>query len=79
MKQVLLYLPVVHAGYEQFFSRHGDADEILVLGCGFQQAYPSMSKDIRALPPSRAAGYLRLIAPQARVRVSRLAGDVKCL
>ena len=45
VKQVLLYLPVVHAGYEQFFSRHGDAGEILLLGQGFLQADPSLSKD----------------------------------
>jgi dCMP deaminase len=69
VKQVLLYLPVVHAGYEQFLSRHGDAGEILLLGRGFRQAYPSMAKDIRALPPLHAARYLRLIAPRAQIRV----------
>lgn len=69
MKQVLLYLPVLHAGYEDFLSRHGDADEILLLGRGFQQAYPSLAKDIRALPPQRAADYLRLVLPQATIRV----------
>ena len=69
MKQVLLYLPVLHAGYEDFLTRHGDADEILLLGRGFQQAYPSLAKDIRALPPERAAGYLRLVVPRARVTV----------
>ena len=36
MKQVLLYLPVVHAGHEAFFARHPDAAEILLLGAGFQ-------------------------------------------
>ncbi|HEX7269114.1 MAG TPA: deaminase [Streptosporangiaceae bacterium] len=69
MKQVLLYLPVLHAGYEDFLSRHGDADEILLLGRGFQQAYPSLAKDIRALPPQRAADYLRLVVPGATIRV----------
>ena len=69
MKQVLLYLPVLHAGYEEFLSRHGDADEILLLGRGFQQAYPSLAKDIRALPPQRAADYLRLVVPRATIRV----------
>jgi dCMP deaminase len=69
VKQVLLYLPVLHAGYEDFLSRHGDADEILLLGRGFQQAYPSLAKDIRALPPQRAADYLRLVLPQATIRV----------
>jgi dCMP deaminase len=69
VKQVLLYLPVLHAGYEDFLTRHGDADEILLLGHGFQQAYPSLAKDIRALPPERAADYLRLVVPRARVTV----------
>jgi len=69
VKQVLLYLPVLHAGYEDFLTRHGDADEVLLLGRGFQQAYPSLAKDIRALPPERAAGYLRLVVPRARVTV----------
>jgi dCMP deaminase len=69
VKQVLLYLPVLHAGYEDFLGRHGDADEILLLGRGFQQVYPSLAKDIRALPPQRAADYLRLVVPQATVRV----------
>ena len=69
MKQVLLYLPVLHAGYEDFLSRHGDADEILLMGRGFQQAYPSLAKDIRALPPTRAADYLRLVVPRATIRV----------
>ncbi len=69
MKQVLLYLPVIHSGYETFLQRHADAHEILVLGEGFTQAYPSLAKDIRALAPQRAADYLRLGPAQAQVRV----------
>ena len=69
MKQVLLYLPVLHAGYEEFLTRHADAAEILLLGSGFRRAYPSLAKDIRALPPERAAGYLRLVTPRAAIRV----------
>ena len=56
MKQVLLYLPVIHAGYEAFLQRHSDAAEILLLGNGFTADYPSLAKDIRALPAARAAG-----------------------
>lgn len=68
MKQVLLYLPVIHAGYEAFLRRHADAAEILLLGAGFAAEYPSLAKDIRALPAARAAGYLRLTgAGQVRV------------
>jgi dCMP deaminase len=69
VKQVLLYLPVIHAGYEGFLRRHTDAGEILLLGAGFVAAYPSLAKDIRALTPERAAEYLRLTAGPARVHV----------
>ena len=69
MKQLLLYLPVIHSGYEGFLARHADAAEILLLGSGFTAAYPSLAKDIRALPPARAAEYLRRAGPAAAVRV----------
>jgi dCMP deaminase len=69
VKQVLLYLPVLHAGYEGFLARHADAGEILLLGAGFTAAYPSLAKDIRALPPVRAAEYLRGAGSAAPVRV----------
>ncbi len=68
MKQVLLYLPVIHAGYEAFLRRHADAAEVLLLGPGFTDGYPGLAKDIRALPAARAAEYLRL-AVSASVRV----------
>jgi dCMP deaminase len=63
VKQLLLYLPVIHSGYEGFLARHADAAEILLLGSGFTAAYPSLAKDIRALPPDRAAEYLRRAGP----------------
>ena len=43
MKQLLLYLPVIHSGYEGFLARHADAAEILLLGSGFTAAYPSLA------------------------------------
>jgi dCMP deaminase len=69
MKQVLLYLPVVHAGHEVLFARHGDAAEILVLGEGFRRLFKSLAKDIRALPPERAARFLQVLLPGTPVRV----------
>ena len=74
MKQVLLYLPVIHAGYEAFLRRHADAAEILLLGSGFTADYPSLAKDIRALPAAHAAGYLRLDGGDASIRVVEPAG-----
>jgi dCMP deaminase len=69
LKQVLLYLPVIHGGYEALFARHPDTASVLVLGTGFRAAYPSLAKDIRALPPERAAQYLRQALPQVTVAV----------
>jgi len=69
LKQVLLYLPVVHAGHEAFFARHGDAAEVLILGAGFRGRFKSLAKDIRALPPERAAAFLRVMLPGMPVRV----------
>jgi dCMP deaminase len=66
VKQLLLYLPVIHSGYEGFLARHADATEVLLLGAGFTAAYPSLAKDIRALPPARAAEYLRRAGPADR-------------
>ncbi len=69
MKQVLLYLPVVHAGHEALFTRHADAAEALVLGAGFRDRFKSLAKDIRALPPERSAQFLRVMLPGTPVRV----------
>jgi dCMP deaminase len=69
LKQVLLYLPVVHAGHEAFFARHADTAEVLVLGAGFRELFKSLAKDIRALPPERAARHLQVILPDTPIRV----------
>ncbi|MGH3260368.1 MAG: deoxycytidylate deaminase [Trebonia sp.] len=69
MKQVLLYLPVVHAGHEAFFARHADAAQVLILGTGFRDQFKPMAKDIRALPPARVAQFLRVMLPGREVRV----------
>lgn len=69
MKQILLYLPVLHGGYERFLQRHRDAGGVLVLGSGFRAEFPGLAKDIRALDPERAAQYLRVALPDAEVEV----------
>jgi dCMP deaminase len=69
VKQVLLYLPVVHAGHQAFFARHADAAEVLLLGSGFTAEFKSLAKDIRALPADRAAQFLRLMLPGVKVLV----------
>jgi dCMP deaminase len=80
LKQVLLYLPVIHAGYEAFLQRHADAGEVLLLGAGFKTCFPSLAKDIRGLDPGHAAsylrssGYLRTAAGGPRIAVVEPAG-----
>lgn len=69
MKQILLYLPVVHAGHEGFFGRHPDVDEVLIFGVRFRERFKSIAKDIRALPPARAAQFLRVMLPDTPIRV----------
>ncbi|WP_106396447.1 deoxycytidylate deaminase [Actinocorallia populi] len=78
-KRLVLYLPVLHAGYERLLERHGDA-EVLLLGRGFHEVFPALRKDIRALDPARAAAYLggpprvRVIEPEDLP--GALAGDL---
>jgi dCMP deaminase len=69
LKQLLVYLPVIHSGYEALFTRHRDAASILVLGSGFRADFPSLAKDIRALAPERAAQYLRWALPDRQIQV----------
>jgi dCMP deaminase len=69
VKQLLLYLPVIHRGYEALLDRHADAASVLLLGTGFRDEFPSLGKDIRALPPERAAEYLRATRPGLAVEV----------
>jgi dCMP deaminase len=55
---VLLYVPVVHAGYQALLQRHRDAAELLLLGGGFADEFPVLRKEIRALVPADAASAL---------------------
>jgi dCMP deaminase len=56
--KLLVYLPVLHEGYDKLFQRYSLA-EILILGRSFVTEFPTMGKDIRALVPERAADYVR--------------------
>lgn len=68
-KQVILYLPVVHAGYIKFVQEQEDANEILVLGASFHELFPQLRKDIRAVEPVHAARMIRPFVPGTHVRV----------
>lgn len=77
--QLLLHLPVIHAGYQDFLTRHGADTETLVLGRSFAERFPVVRKEIRALEPETAVRYLRAAGIVERARVveyDELAGAV---
>lgn len=71
-KQVILYMPVIHAGYERFLMEHQDATEVLLLGTSFHEIFPQLKKDIRALRPFQIAAMARPLIPATLVRVVEL-------
>ncbi len=72
-RQVLLYMPVIHEGYERLLQRYAVDSEILLLGESFGTKYKVLRKDIRALEPSRAAEYLAKVYLQSKVNIVELA------
>ncbi|CAI7977309.1 CMP/dCMP-type deaminase domain-containing protein [Frankia sp. Hr75.2] len=70
MTQLLIYVPVIHAGYQSFLARHALPEvEVLVVGRSFGQDYPVIRKEIRALDPIQVLGWLRTIGLISRGRV----------
>ncbi len=53
-KAIVLYLPVLHLGYLNFFSKNQDVNTVFVLDKSITNAR-SFQKDLRALPPNLAA------------------------
>ncbi|HSX00601.1 MAG TPA: hypothetical protein VLF67_00015, partial [Candidatus Saccharimonas sp.] len=68
-KQLLVYIPVVHAGYITLFDRHLDADEVLLIGPDFTRDWPILAKEIRALEPKLALASLQAIYPRLQLRI----------
>ena len=58
MTQVLMYLPVIHAGYHRLLAEDAEGAELLLIGTGFADDYPVLKKEIRALDPQDALRYL---------------------
>ncbi len=48
-KAIVLYLPVIHAGYVEFFRKHGG--HVYIIGPDFHAEFPKIERDIRMLPP----------------------------
>ncbi len=73
-KIIVCYVPVLHAGYLDFFRRHEDAEVIFLISEGVLLTLPSelkylQKKDaLRAIPTSQMATLLRLaVAPSVKI------------
>lgn len=51
MKVILLYLPVPHRGYKEFFARHSDVDVVFILGDELIGEFKHLRKNLPALSP----------------------------
>jgi deoxycytidylate deaminase len=69
MNQLLLYLPVIHAGYQEFLERHAGDAEVLLVGRSFAADHPVVRKEIRALDPAQALRYVTATGLVSRGRV----------
>lgn len=58
----MLYVPVLHRGYDEFLEKYGHGSQVLIIGQEFAEHYPVIRKEIRALSPARAATYIRSAA-----------------
>lgn len=65
-KAIVAYVPALHAGYVQFFTKHAGAP-IFVLGKTFIDAFPRLNRDLRALKPDEAAKALVSLGFDAQV------------
>jgi dCMP deaminase len=71
-KQLLWYVPVIHAGYERILADATDLTEVLVMGRSFHERFPVLKKDIRAVDPLHIARDLRLRRKGTHIRVVEL-------
>jgi deoxycytidylate deaminase len=67
--QLLLHLPVIHAGYQRFLEQHAAEAEVLLIGRSFAADFPVVRKEIRALDPATALRYVTATGLVARGRV----------
>jgi dCMP deaminase len=72
----MLYLPVIHSGYEKFLDRHAGAGPPLVLGLSFADEFPVLRKEIRALVPDRAAAYVGGVVVERTDLPGAVTGDL---
>ncbi len=68
--KIIVYLPVIHAGYLQFFENHKEADIFIVnesLIKLIDQEFDYLRKEIRAITPKQAETSLEALLPGRKV------------
>ena len=60
-KAILGFVPVIHRGYIDFFSRN--TDDIFILGKDIIESYVHLTRDLRTIDPEEAAKALQSILP----------------
>jgi len=58
-KNIVIYMPVLHAGYISFFNKHKDIDTLYVLDQELINEFAYFEKEIRAIAPSDAVNSVK--------------------
>lgn len=66
---ILAYVPVLHAGYLNFFRQHPEADQLFLVGEDLTVDIEAFQKDIRALPPVEMQQALEALGMFTQVKV----------
>ena len=64
---VITYVPVIHAGYIQFFEKYPEADLVIVDKELIGEKFRSIQKDIRALETEQIINSLRTLFPNRNI------------
>lgn len=64
---LVAYVPVLHAGYMNFFSKYPEADLVIVDKDLLNEQFRSIQKDIRALETGQIVDSLKIILPDRNI------------
>ncbi|KKU91615.1 MAG: hypothetical protein UY23_C0001G0221 [Candidatus Jorgensenbacteria bacterium GW2011_GWA1_48_11] len=66
---LVLYAPVIHAGYLEFFKRHRNAKTLYILGRGIIDQFTELHKEIRALDPEITKKFVETLGIFEHIKV----------
>lgn len=69
-RAIVLYIPVIHRGYIDFFERHKkESDTLFIIGDEFIAEFEPLHKEIRALKPQEAKSIIEKMGIFERVEI----------